>query len=53
MNFMQDLVRFNINIKVTGSWVVHKESRPTFPPPQDFVKINKLAITNRAFDFEV
>jgi len=38
---------------VTGGWVTHKESIPKCPPSQDFVKINKLAITHGANTFFV
>lgn len=51
MNFMLMLVSFNpyfIFLIVTGSWVVHRESVPRYPPAQDFVKINKLAVTHKA-----
>ncbi len=44
--------KFIINfLIVTNSWVTHKESKPRYPPAQDFVRINKLAITQRAFNF--
>lgn len=33
--------------------MTHKESNIKFPPPQDYIRINKLAVKNRAVDHYV